>query len=238
MDAILGRGIFMGSSSRFVALLGLVLLVGVRASAIPTVVVSGDTAHCDPLSVPALVDELGTGGLFPPGEQIAAGFANPTPPNFIAGVGPAGFNCTTGTIDSPFQGNVGLAITNLNPVDFSEVWYVANTPNGTNISNLDGTVNGFQAFRIDKVGVNKPLISESLFADGIFNSGETWVFVLQDWTNNQLLNAAALGTPGVPGILGDLSSGSIIAIVAPEPGTAGLLIVGLLGLARFARKSA
>jgi hypothetical protein len=226
----------MGSSSRFSALVGLVLLAGYQAAAIPAATVGVDTAHCDTLSVPALTDELGTGGLFPAGEQIVAGFVNPTPPNFIAATGPAGVNCTTGTIDSPFMGNVGVTITNLNPVDFQDVWYVANAQ--TNISNLDGSVNGFAAFHIDKVGVNKPLISESLFNDGIFNAGETWVFLLQDFTNNAGFGANRFDAPGVPSLgIGDGSSGSIIAIVAPEPGTAGLLIVGLLGLG-FRRKSA
>lgn len=222
----------MGSSSRFVALLGLVLLVGVRASAIPTAVVTVDTAHCDPLIVPVLVDELGTGGLFPAGEQISSVSLGP-----IAAVGPAGVNCTTGTIDSPFMANRRVSITNLNAVDFVGVWYVANAQ--TNVSNLDGSVNGFPAFRIDQVGVNKPLISESLIADGIFNAGETWVFLVQDYANNNAQPEGAFAAPGVPSLgIGDASSGSIIALVAPEPGTAGLLIVGLLGLARFARKSA
>jgi hypothetical protein len=233
----------MRSSSRFAALLGLVLLTSFQARAIPTVVAHGDTAHCDPLVVPVLVDELGTGGLFPAGEQLVATLPQfappPTAPGIIGATGPAGFNCNTGTIDSPFAANIGLAITNINAVDFVEVWYVANTPNGTNISNPDGMVNGYQAFRIDKVGVNKPLISESLFNDGIFNAGETWVFLLQDYSNNQIVGPSAnlLGAPGVAGLLGDGSTGSIIAIVAPEPGTAGLLILGLLGMARFARKS-
>jgi hypothetical protein len=248
MDVILGKGDFIRSSSRFLALISLVLLTSVPAAAIPTVVTHADTTHCDALVVPLAVDELGTGGLFPPGEQIIGTlpqFApSPTPPGIIGATNP-GFNCNTGTIDSPFAANIGLAITNINPFDFSEVWYVANNPNGTNISNLDGaiTVGGletYQAFRIDKVGVNKPLISESLFNDGIFNSGETWVFLLQDYSNNQIpgLSANLLGAPGVGGILGDGSTGSIIAVIAPEPGTAGLLIVGLLGLARFGRKSA
>jgi len=227
----------MTFSSRFAALTGLVLLVALPAAAIPTSVVAVDTPHCDTLAVPTNVDELGTGGLFPAGEQIASGFVNPVAPNFIAGVGPAGVNCTTGTIDSPFFGNVAITITNLNATDFVAVWYVANAQ--TNVSNLDGAVNGFPAFRIDQVGVNKPLISESLIADGIFNAGETWVVLLQDFTNNAGFGGNRFDAPGVPSAgIGDGSSGSIIAIAAPEPGTAGLVLMGLLGLAQYRRRSA
>lgn len=225
----------MGSCSRFLALLGVVLLTSLQAAAVPTTVTAIDHPFCDPLIVPTSVDELGTiAGGFPVGEQIAVTGLGP-----IAGVGPAGVNCTGatggGAIDSPFMANQGVTITNLNPVDFVAVWYVVNPE--SIVSNLDGTVNGFAALRIDKVGVSKPLISESLIADGIFNAGETWVFMLQDYVNSALEPASAISAIGVP-TLGDSSSGSIIALVAPEPGTAGLLIVGLLGLARFGRKSA
>jgi len=234
LSRILGKGISMGSSSRFAALSGLVLLVSFQASAIPTVVVGVDTAHCDVLSVPAVVEELGTGGLFPAGEQIVSGLLSPS--GAIAGVGPAGVNCTTGTIDSPFIANHGVTITNTTGFNFLEVWYVANAQ--TNLSNLDGSVNGFGAFRIDQVGVNKPLISESVLTDGVFQAGETWAFMIQDYANNAGMLANAFAAPGVPSLgIGDGSSGSIIGVLAPEPGTGGLLIMGLLALARYGRRS-
>jgi hypothetical protein len=229
----------MRSCSRFVALIALVLLTGFQAAAVPTTLASVvDLPFCDPLIVPADVEELGTiAGGFPVGEQIAVAHAAPGGP--IAAVGPPGTNCTGatggGAIDSPFMANHGIVITNLNAVDFVAVWYVVNPE--TIVSNLDGAINGFAALRIDAVGVSKPLISESLAADGIFNAGETWVFMLQDWTNSALELSTAINTVGIATI-GDASSGSIIALVAPEPGTAGLLILGLLGMARFARKSA
>src|SRR6185503_3997385 len=97
---------------------------------------------------------------------------------------PPGITCNTGTIDSPFIPNQKVSITNLNPYAFTDLWYVADPQ--TNASNLDGAVNGFPAFKIDQVGVNKPLISESIITDGIFDPGETWVFLIQDFANNTL----------------------------------------------------
>jgi hypothetical protein len=245
MDVILGKGDSM-RSSRFVALLGLVLLTSFQAVAVPTAVTFANPTNilgqdvCDSFDVaniPGTLDEIGTAaGGFPAGEQltpVSLAVASP------ATVGPAGHTCNSPALqDSPFRANFVLGIRNDNPVDYTEVWYVANTANGTDFSNWDGTINGNIAYRIDNVGLNKPLVSESLIADGIWNAGETWVFTLQDWSNANLLNGLAINAVGVPGLLGDGSSGSILALVAPEPGTAGLLIVGLLGLARFARKSA
>ena len=241
----------MGFTSRFAALSGLVLLISFQAAAVPTAVVFDNPTNvlgqdvCDSLaSIPAVVDEIGTvAGGFPVGEQLVATLPQlappPTPAGIVGATGPAGRNCNTPALqDSPFRANWAVSITNINPVDFIEVYYVANTANGTDVSNWDGTINGNIAFRIDRAGVSQPLIAENLIADGIWNSGETWTFLLQDYSNAYGINAAQINAIGVPGLLGDGSSGSIIAIVAPEPGTAGLLIVGLLGLARFARKSA
>src|SRR6185503_13401229 len=86
--------------------------------------------------------------------------------------------CPSG-IDSPFVPNQRVSITNLNNVAYNDVWYVGDPE--TNVSNYDGIVNNFPAFHIDNVGVNQPLISESLVADLIFDVGETWVFVIQDF---------------------------------------------------------
>ena len=122
-----------------------------------------------------------------------------------------------------------MTITNSNAIGYSAVYYVANA--ATVFDNIDGTINGLPAFRIDNVGVNTPLISESGAADGIFAPGESWQFILQDYTN-ALLGAAALGAIGVPDInLPPTASGSIVAVPVPEPGTVALVALGLAALA-------
>jgi hypothetical protein len=204
--------------SRTAALVGAALWVPVAASANPVQVVSADTPPCDTLSVPTTtIEELGLAPPFPAGEQISASAVTTTQSA-----------CTTLTTDNGLITNALVSITNLNSISFGSVWYVADT--NTALSNADGTVSGGLAFKIDAVGSNRPLISESGIVDGIFAPGETWTFIIQDYTNTFGLSAAALGTLGLPQT-GNLSSGSIIAVPMPEPTTAALLSLGLLGLA-------
>jgi hypothetical protein len=72
-------------------------------------------------------------------------------------------------------------------------------------------------------------VSESILADGIFAPGETWQFIVQDYTN-ALLAATAFAAIGVPDV-GVTASGSIIGVPVPEPGTATLIVLGLAALA-------
>ena len=107
----------------------------------------------------------------------------------------------------------------------------------TLFSNIDGFVNGADAFRIDAVGANTPLIFESGVADGIWSAGEIWHFVIQDYTNIFGDPPSAFTSPGVPSPAGaGGSSGSIIA-VTPEPSTALLLLPGLAALAWRRRRA-
>ena len=229
----------MKSSQHFVMFLSasfVASLLGSLAFAVPAQVYYDDTEHCDPLFVPTDVDELGIGqsvagaivGPFPKDEEITA-FA-------IEEYMPACMHS-----DDPDKVDSIVSITNLTVPQrsFSELWYVAN-PN-TYISNWDGLVGQVgsadlgsgPAFRIDNVGHNRPLLSESGTADGIFEPGETWKFVVQDYDAGSLgLDAAAFTSIGVAGgsLGGGKSSGSIIGIPmrVPEPSGLALLAIGLV----------
>jgi hypothetical protein len=213
-------------------------LLGSLAFAVPAQVYYDDTQHCDPLIVPTDVDELGIGqslavagtvaGPFPKDEEISAfAFEEHMPVCMHS--------------DDPDSLDSIVSITNLTVPQrsFSALWYVAN-PN-TYISNWDGVVGQHgsadmgsgPAFRIDDVGHNRPLLSESGTADGIFEPGETWKFVVQDYAAGTLgLDAAAFTSIGVAGgsLGGGKSSGSIIGIPmrVPEPSGLALLAIGLV----------
>jgi len=146
--------------------------------------------------------------------------------------------------DDPGIANIVVSITNMTGAAWPTLYYVADPE--TSLANDDGTVNGEPAFKIDSIGVNTPLIFESMTSDNVFEVGETWQFVIQDYVNSLGLAPSLFGGvgvggglapspgyyPGSPGSGGDFaSSGSII----PEPTTLGLLIFGGVALLRRRR---
>ena len=195
------------------------------AAAYPVDVFPSNRDTCDPLGLSAVtatdsvaVDELGT-FVFPDNETISSYQAQT---DYVA--------CST-NLDPDGYPQVLLSIVNKTGLDFSQVWYVSDPE--TLITNVDGIVNGQEAFKIDAVGFNHPLISESGTQPGIFETNETWSFVIDGYRNNLGVNADALASLGVgndslnqAGIL-DGSSGSIIATVVPEPSTGLLSLIGL-----------
>ena len=194
------------------------------AWAIPTDVFSEDLPEQDPLFVPNFVHELGT--------NVVAGIPYPFPPEEeIAAVDTITEQraCEEDPPDDPGIPNALVMMTNKTTMNWRDVWYVADPETG--LSNWDGLVNDTFAFKIDRVGVNRPLVSESFLPNnGIFEAGETWQFIIQDYTNLLLLPASALGSVGVPSFGDQASSGSIIAI--PEPVTMVLLAMGGVALVR------
>ena len=214
---------FSGFGFQHAALIAVAWLSALPAFAVPITVTSSDTTLCDPLVVPSEVDELGT-WLLPPDERIGAFEGLPLPP--------------PDACPSPFPGgNVMVFIQNFTSTAFRDLWYVADVE--TFLTNQDGLVNGLPAFKIDAVGLNRPLLFESAAVDGIFAPGETWQFVIDDYSNSLGRSPAALGSVGVPGPIGPFSSssGSIIALPIPEPASAGLLGLGLLALSLARRRA-
>ena len=226
-----------------------VSLIAAPAFAVPVRVVHDDYASmCDTLLIPHLVDELGIGqsgnittdsGPFPKDEEISAKSYEDYKP-----VCPGSDNST--------MPDAIVKITNLTQParSFKALWYAGN-PN-TSFSNRDGVAaqQGFEdygyggAFRIDTRGHNRPLIGESIKADGIFQPNETWTFVIQDFRAGLAVGAVpggaadftSIGVAGGSLGHGQHSTGSIIGIPIPEPTSLGLLMLGTMGAIIFRRR--
>ena len=137
------------------------------------------------------------------------------------------------------RGAVQVEIVNLTGRVWPSLYYVADPE--TSLSNWDEMVgqlgsNPWLAFRIDAVGVNTPLVFESMTPDGVFELNEIWQFVIQEYQG--LGPASALDSIGV--IAGASagfppSTGSIIAV--PEPAAmAPVMLLGALGAVVWARR--
>lgn len=201
------------------------------ALAFPVDGVYFDGPECDNHGNQFAVDELGTSSLFPDDEFISA-FATFTELSA----------CTM--TDDPTIANALVRMTNLTNRDLDNLYYVADPQ--TTFSNVDGfastnlvpTPDDFltAAFRIDDQGMNRNLIFESISADGVFQAGETWQFIVQDFQNTLGLGPAALGSLDFAGgSFGDqISTASIVQFV-PAPGAGALFGLSVIAAARRRR---
>ena len=214
----------------------LILTVSGTTQAIPTEVTYVDGPQ-DPLVIPEY-------GLHELGNQPA--FPTPFPNNewIISRWEPTELRSCfeEGTPDDPGILNALVHITNMTGLPWSDVWYVGDVdPTGlpeTTLTNMDGTVNGGLAFKIDNIGINRPLVSENMNPDLVFEPGETWEFIIQDYQNKWQLPPSAFGSVGVGFLSGGepiFSSGSIIAIPAPGAILLGSIGIGLVGWLRRRR---
>ncbi|MCF7731522.1 MAG: thrombospondin type 3 repeat-containing protein [Akkermansiaceae bacterium] len=172
-----------------------------------------DTPLCDVLDAPAVVMEIGlgaaTGGPFPISESLDSLYLGSGDP-----VCPA--------TNDPFLADAVVAILNTSGQEFPDVWYVADS--ATALSNSDGLVGEgagpatLLTFKIDAVGDNQPLVYESLHENGIWEPGEVWYFVIQDFVSAAGAPPAALGSLGLNSVPGISSSASIVTtpIVSSE----------------------
>ena len=211
----------------------IVLTAGSLASAAAANPVDGfyqDAPNCDNHGELEAYEELGNGALFPMDELIEA----------TASV--VDFAACEMTDDAAVPSAL-VTMTNLSGRDWTDLFYVADPE--TRITNVDGlattdVVPGAdsvftEAFRIDREGDNRPLIAESGASDGIFSAGETWEFIIQDYSNSLGLGAAdftSLDFAG--GSSTNFSTGSIVAFQIPAPGAGALF--GLAGLAAARRR--
>jgi hypothetical protein len=208
----------------FCVLTTMILTISGTTQALPTTLVQvEDLPSQDPLIVPLNVHELGN--FFPPDELIFSAYE----PDVL-------YTPCLQNPDDPQIPNPLVYIQNLSTTTWTDVWYVADAQE-TFLQNYDGLVNFGYAFKIDNIGLNTPLVLESLTADNKFEPGEVWGFVIQDYVNTLGLTPDLMGSPGV-GIFstGDqFSSGSIIAIPAPGAILLGSIGVGVIGWLRRRR---
>ncbi len=187
------------------------------SATVVSITVSGPTG-CDLLSIPSApwADELGFAYAFPPGEQISFSSVDTT------------FSACSST-DNLTMINKLVSITNLTSYALPDVFFVASagsTP-GT-FTNYDGYVNGAQAMKIDRLGLNTSLYAENMTVDGIFEPGETWQFIVQDYTSPTPVDA--FYSPSLVG-----GADTLPSIIVPEPTTIGLGLLGGLLLLRRRR---
>ncbi|MDQ7013815.1 MAG: PEP-CTERM sorting domain-containing protein [Planctomycetota bacterium] len=186
-----------------------------------------DAPDCDNHGNLRAFEELGEGPLFPQDELISTISTLTNQPACVA-------------TDDPNMPNALVEMTNLTGAYWDNLFYVGDPE--TSLSNVDGLAFSYAApgdvglaFRIDTLGVNRSLVFESMASDGIFEPGETWAFIIQDYSN-------ALGLPPSFGSLdfagasfGDsISSGSIVQFAVPAPGS--LALLGLGGFAAVKRR--
>jgi len=145
-----------------------------------------DIARCDPILDQTLTEELGTspGFTFFIDELITSSAISGAPEI-----------CAFSDFDPTNDWEV--TITNTSPSDYVDLFFVTETFDS--VGNADGTFCGgdCDAFLIKSGGVNSNLISESFAPpDGIFESGETWIFLVTNFSG------AGAGLPPTFGSLG------------------------------------
>lgn len=188
-----------------------ITLLAARVAAHELSVVTDPNPLQDDWILEGLVHELGIG--FPEGQELSATvvpWQGHVPcENEYAGTGA-----------------VQVRITNLSGFDWPEVYYVCDDM--SSCTNLDEMVGNTladiaPAFKIDDYGENTPLVSENVNNDGIFQNGESWEFVIQDYLNAWSGSAANLNSQGIVSVSSGPSSTGSILVRVPEPAALGLL---------------
>lgn len=184
-----------------------------------------DLPNCDDHGPLQAVEESGDPLVFAPDEAIAHASTFTQSP-------------ACPLTDDPTMPNALVVMTNLTGRFLDNLFYVGDID--TTFSNFDGGAFGAatpgvvgHAFRIDRLGVNRNLAFESLTPDGIFEPGETWHFIVQDYTNAAGLAPDSFFSIGMAGdsLAHPGSSASIVRMV-PAPASSVLALMGLAMLRR------
>lgn len=188
-----------------------------------------DLPTCDNHGDRVASEELGDPAIFSKGQQIdhAATFISQSA-------------CLPG--DNPNIPNALVVITNRTNRSWTDLYYVGDPT--TQFTNVDGfgdagvnpQVNGL-AFRIDSVGVNRPLVFESAIANNVFEPGEQWHFIVQDFSSpiGPADSFTSVGFADASVTLVETSAASIVHFV-PEPATTALLGLGLITFSSWGRR--
>jgi len=186
-----------------------------------------DVPFCDDHGPQTAVEEFGDASVFAPDETIdhVATFTQ---------------QVACPMTDNPDIPNALVVMTNLTGRFLDNLYYVGDQE--TSFSNVDG--NGFgagspdilgRAFRIDGIGSNRNLVFESMTPDGIFEPGETWQFIVQDYSNALGLTPDSFTSIGMAGdsfAIINTSAASVVRMV-PAPASS---VLGLMGLALLRRR--
>jgi hypothetical protein len=217
---------------KFLGIILIILLWISPVMAMTTPIIFLDTPDQDPLNLPPFMHELGE-FIFPPDELIASVYEV------------TDLTACSDPVDDPSTANILVSMTNLTSIPWYNVHYVSDFQIPI-ISNFDGFIGSGIAspddlapsFKIDNVGINAPLVSESIIPNLIFEPNETWEFIIQDFLPILGGFPTPFSSVGIAGLsVFDMSStGSIIASPIPVPTTMLLLGSGILGLAGFRKR--
>lgn len=188
------------------------------AQGVPVIGQYLEDPRCDTIPSQILTHELGNAAIFPINEAITYQVA------------PATF--TVCVPDDLLANDWIVTMTNVSGLDWQDVFFVGDL--GMRIGNSDGNMIDTvlapgvvtDAFRIDHLGINQNLLSESILADNVFQNGETWQFNVSNFQGpNFIAPPPIMDTPGVfagsdsifP--LPPTNTASILASPVPEPST-------------------
>lgn len=221
------------------ALTAISAAIATTASAVPVNGFYVEDGRCDPVPNQSLSHELGEATFFPINESLQI---------FVAPV--TTYVCVP---DDGIQNDWGIQIVNVSGQAWNNLFFVADL--GLSIGNADGTVYDtaptpgvvVDAFRIDGTvtitGMNDNLQNESGTVDEILAPGESWRFLVTNYTSTVGVNPPPLfRAPGVfantePFMTPWISTASILATPVPEPSLVhGLVAVGSALLMRRPRR--